>query len=548
MKPCPRGLKVVAWGYRSNEVASLGNVYEYDTKVRIVKVRPDMEQMQVPEMVSLGIHFEGVCLPHVDTRDAETLADGVKFRMGKAMPERREGFLDELKKTTSEWVTMKMQQLPHDADASFDTWIEGTNYSKTRKEELRKIYEEVIFPLERDKGELKNFKVKLFAKDETYVDFKHARGIYAREDVAKVYFGPWFKMIENEIYKDPTFIKHIPVSERGAYIYDRLYRDGQVYVQTDYSSYESHFDLDLMEHCEFILYDYMLQKVDGGPSVLKTMREVLQGENRVKNRRLTATVEACRMSGEMNTSLGNGFSNYMLMLNECNRMKVECVGVVEGDDGLFVFRPDQKPSTSDFTVNGCIIKLEVFEKISHASFCGLLFDECDMQIVADVRKLMAGLGWSTKQYVRAKKSKHMALIRCKAISMLVQYPACPMVAELSRAIVRLTNHVDVRSVVEGIQDNWTREKLIYGLKNFKHNINEEVGLGTRLLVFDLWGFDLELQSRLEKEFSQLTELRPISTDGYRELFPSSWSTYWDNYVDEVDDSNLLSRHYMQRII
>lgn len=539
----------MAFGYRSSEVASLGRVTEYDEKrVDIIHVRPDIEQMQVPEMVSLGMHIKGICLPHVDTRHPETLRDGVAFRMGKIMPQREDGFLESLRKTVSGWVSKEMVPLAHDTDVSFETWIEGTNYDLSRKNELRKINEEVIEPLERINGGLKYFIVKLFSKDETYVDFKHARGIYARDDVAKVFFGPWFKVIENELYKKPTFIKHVPVSERGEYIYERLYREGEVYVQTDYSSYEAHFDKDLMANCEFILYDWMLSGIDGSSRILETMNEVLRGSNRVFNKNVICHVLACRMSGEMNTSLGNGFSNYMLMLNQCERLGQECVGVVEGDDGLFVFPKNSKPSTEDFTRSGCIIKLEVFEKISHASFCGLLFDENDRQIIADIRKIMVGLSWSSKQYVGAKQTKLKSLLRCKAMSMLVQYPSCPVIAEMSRCIIRLTKHIDVRKVlISNKMGLYDRERLEYGVKNFRHNMNASIGLGTRLLVEELWGFTLETQFRLEEKFANMQSIEEVCIDELHDLFPDSWKRYWDSHVEEIDVTWNLRQAYTQRL-
>lgn len=542
-------MRVIAYGYRSFEVKQLGNIETWDAKVKILNVRYPHERVQMPEMVSLGFHLDGICAPHVDTRDPDTLRDGVCFRMGKEMPDRRPGFLKELKQTTLEWLRENLSPLDCNSDSSFETWLEGTSYDLTRKQELRKIHEDVIVPLERKGGKLKHFIIKLFAKDEQYVAFKHARGIYARDDIAKVYFGPWFKMIENKLYENPTFIKHIPVAQRAEYIYERLYREGSVYVQTDYSSYEAHFDKPLMEHCEFQLYDYMLSTVDGSAEVLSTMRTVLTGTNRVFNKNLDCLVKACRMSGEMNTSLGNGFSNYMLMLNQCNLMGLQCVGVVEGDDGLFVFPSSSKPCTEDFTSSGCIIKLEVFDKISHASFCGLLFDEEDRQIVADIRKLMATIGWSSKQYVGANKKTHLALLRCKAMSMIVQYPSCPVVAAMARSIIRLTRHISVRKIVDKSRfDLYTRDKLLYGIANFKHNLNAEIGLGTRLLVDELWGFSLELQFRLEKYFDSLVEIGPIPTELFQDLFPRDWITYYENFVVEQSQQLDVNRTYVDQYV
>lgn len=542
-------LKIVAYGYRSKEVSKLGYVEVWDPKVKVVHLRHPHERVQIPEMVSLGMHFEGVCLPTVDTRDPDTLRDGVCFRMGKTLPDRRGDFLSEINLTTRTWLKDNFTPLAIDSDYSFETWLAGTNYDLTRKKELTEIHENIICPLERKGKNLKHFIVKLFAKAESYVDFKHARGIYARDDIAKVYFGPWFKLIENELYKDPTFIKHVPTSERGDYIYNRLFQEGNVYVQTDYSSYEAHFDADLMSNCEFLLYQHALEKIPGSEMPLAIMREVLMGKNRIFNKYIDVLVKASRMSGEMNTSLGNGFSNYMLMYNQCRRLRLPCIGVVEGDDGLFTFPINSKPATADFDSCGCLIKLEVFDKISHASFCGLLFDEEDRQIVADVRKIMASLSWSSKQYVSASKSTHLALLRCKAMSMLVQYPSCPIVASMSRAIIRLTKHISIKKVIDRNRfDLYTRDKLMYGVANFKHNLNAPIGLGTRLLVEQLWGFTIELQLKLEKKFDQMVTIEPICTDEFIDLFPLSWREYSDNYVVQLVSGENPNTEYTDRYV
>ena len=253
---------------------------------------------------------------------------------------------------------------------------------------MREVHEKVIKPLSHlSKRKRKYFIVKLFAKDEVYVDFKHAGGIYARDDVAKCYFGPYFKRIEDELYKHPSFIKHVPVSERAKYISEMLDRPGGVFIQTDYSSYESHFSPEMMKSCEFVLYEYMYSKTPGGNGAVGVMKKVLAGVNPIENRYFNCAILACRMSGEMNTSLGNSFSNLMLYSFVASKLDLEPVGVVEGDDGLFLAYPDKAPTTEMFTEMGCIIKLNQFKHLSEASFCGLLFDEVDKQIITDPVKV-----------------------------------------------------------------------------------------------------------------------------------------------------------------
>ncbi len=87
------------------------------------------------------------------------------------------------------------------------------------------------------------------------------------------------------------------------------------------------------------------------------------------------------MSGEMNTSLGNGFSNLMFMLYACEIQGIECDGIVEGDDGAFALslKPGQKFDESIFAEMGLTIKLEKHTDLMSMSFCGILCAEEAMQ-------------------------------------------------------------------------------------------------------------------------------------------------------------------------
>lgn len=498
------------------------------------------------EKVSLGFHYEGATLPHVACDDPGTLKDGVMGRMGKLMPTPYAGYYDELKLVTQAFCNSFLEPLRSDTDVSFENWLEHTNYNERRKEELRKCYEEVINPLEKlGTKKQKYFLVKLFAKDESYVEFKHARGIYARDDVAKCFFGPYFKCIENVVYEYEAFIKHVPVADRANYIYDLLYRIGGKYVQTDYSSFECHFDRRRMQSCEFVMYKHMMQYLPTGNFVLRVMTKILCGINIVQNKMFFFSVAARRMSGEMCTSLGNGFSNLMMYYHQCWKLGLLKIqfpffiddprrivpGVVEGDDGLFSHPLSGKvPSTESFTSCGCLIKLVVFTEISAASFCGLLFDEDAREVVADIRKIMCEFGWTSKQYSSAKVNKLKGLLRCKAMSFICQYPSCPVVAAMCRAALRLTRGYDVRHLVYAKHnDEYTRERIRYGLSNYKDFMNRSIHPRTRLLVQELFGLTVAEQLDLENMFDSMIELRPWTYGPLLDILPESWFVYYENY-------------------
>jgi len=494
---------------------------------------------------SLGCHTRGTLEPHADPSDPNTLADGVRERMGKEPPPctvDEAKFLLGLRTYTLKWIrTRGIQRLSWDADTDFETWLSMTHYPEYRKEALRKYKDEITDLLATNNhGALIRFQISLFMKDEFYTKYNQARGIYARSDDAKITFGPWFKMIETIIYQEPEFIKHVPVRDRPAYIYNMLFGPGASYVATDYSRYERHFTAKIMENCEFVLYDYMLGSVQGGAEVLELMREVLTGQNVIYNKYLSAKINARRMSGEMNTSLGNGFSNLMFMGYVCEQMGLGVCGVVEGDDGLFAFTGRQ-PSTKDFSQYGFDIKLEVYNEISKASFCGNLFDETDKSIITDPYDVLSIFGWTTARYLKSKRNKLNLLLKSKALSLAHQYPGCPILGSLAQYALRVTRSYDISGFNKNRRDicQWERDSNQEAI-NYRNRIGRDEGLyqapgmGTRLLFEELYDINVSTQLMIEEYLDGLDSLQVLDIPLVSNYVPSDWDHYYRSYVNEYD--------------
>jgi hypothetical protein len=254
-------------------------------------------------------------------------------------------------------------------------------------------------------------------------------------------------------------------------------------------------------------------------------------------------VDATRMSGEMCTSLGNGFSNLMLMQFVCEEAGCrEVLGVVEGDDGLFTMI-GTPPTEEDFARMGLFIKMEVHDTISTASFCGIVFDPTDRINVTDPRKVLTNFGWAQRQYARARSSKLVALLRCKALSISFQYPGCPVVASLGRYGVRVTPHVSLRMRKyinrKGYYDSYTREKVLAAMQ--AGNIpRREPPRNTRLLVEKLYGISIEIQISLEDYFDSLKAIQPLDHWSFPVILPQLWYEHAARYSFASDrlDVNL----------
>lgn len=545
----------LALGYRASERLPQTEI-ELCGTFKLFQRENNERQQRPPVARSLETYLKNVLEPHADDSDPNTLADGVKARMGRkpkpVLKGTREQFLSEIKAfVRKELVNLGLKPLEYMYDTTFESWLENTHYPKWRKDELVKYKEEITNLLERNEhGQLVRFVIKLFMKDEFYVDYKPARGIYARDDAAKIFFGPWFKAIENQVYSLPDFIKHVPVRQRPKYIYERLYRPGGVYVATDYSKFENHFTKDLMDSVEFVLYDYMLSGVCGGKEVLSIMREVLQGDNKIYNKFLKAIIQARRMSGEMNTSLGNGFSNLMFMKFICHKLDLECCGVVEGDDGLFVF-VGGAPTTQDFVDYGFDIKLATFTEISKASFCGNLFDETDLSIITCPYDVLSTFGWTTRRYSRANKNTLRLLLKSKALSLAHQYPGCPILGNFSQYVLRCLRSYDIKGFNERRRDlsMWEREQLneaiLFKGRGLDEDLYQEPKIGTRLLFEELYGITVETQLMIERSLDQLTTLTALEIPLISEYAPAAWKDYYSTYVIELKpDEKQCTSYYV----
>jgi len=486
-------------------------------------IRPVDLDLRPVVQVSLGCHIKGAAMPHACPQDTDTMKAGTRKRVSIKPPPPDKIKFSGLKPFVLRWLKKHLTPLSPDTDTSVETWLKECPYPMYRKQELLKLFLEVLDP-----ADPRYTKVKSFMKDEVYPTYKHARAINSRHDYFKCRVGPIFKAIEKVIYANPHFIKHVPVKDRANYIFNMLFVPGAKYIATDYTAFESLFTKELMESCEFLLYDYMTQKLPCHDEFMQLCRTILAGENECYFRDFKITVPATRMSGEMCTSLGNGFSNLMLMLYVLESTGCTDVdGVVEGDDGLFRFR-GRIPTQAEFEALGLRLKMEVHDSLETASFCGLVFDLEDKLVVTDPLEVLMSFGWTTRRYARSSNSTLKILLRAKSLSLAYQYPGCPIIQSLAKYGLRCTRGIQIGRVLEGSGLNmWEREQLQEAVRH--GHCFREVPTGTRHLVERLYGITVEQQRSLEKYLDSLEELMPLDLGALDMLFKPDWTHYFNSY-------------------
>lgn len=441
------------------------------------------------------------------------------------------------------WLKKNLEPLKPETDVSVLHWLAEANYPQWRKEQLADIHAST-------EGDVwsnpKLRRCKSFMKDEFYAQYKHARAINARTDEFKCIVGPIFHEIEKSVFQHPAFIKKVPVDMRPDYIYDRVFRQGSTYIATDYTSFEALFTRQLMIAVEQELYAYMTSALPEHVDFMRICDDVLAGRNKCCFRDFVVEIDATRMSGEMCTSLGNGFSNLMFMEFLCEEVgSTDAIGVVEGDDGLYRVE-GPCPTIEDFASLGLVIKLDHHDQLETASFCGLVFDLEDRINVTDPIQALAKFGWTSGSYAGARQNKLNALLRAKAMSLKHQFNGCPILDALANYGLRITNNVSQRDVFKYATRSaevgwWDRMKLA-AIRKWDRIPHREVGDRTRLLVEQLYNIPIEMQLTIEAYLDSLTENQPLNLSVLIDLAHEDWRSYWNAYVlRPADDEALKSR-------
>lgn len=229
------------------------------------------------------------------------------------------------------------------------------------------------------------------------------------------------------------------------------------------------------------------------------------------------------MSGDMCTSLGNGFTNLMSMyyLSYLKSGKLP-QGVVEGDDGLFEFESESMiPTSEEFARLGFTIKMEKFENIGDAGFCGNIFDESCLSNVSDPRELLCKFGWSSSRIACGSGKKRLELLKAKALSLLFELPSCPIVKSLARWALRNTKKLRYR--FENGKD-WWEQQVWNGIVSgdVERLLELPIPYANRLLVDRKFGISPARQLELEAWFDAQDTLHPIPLHVVWDLMDPVW--------------------------
>lgn len=486
---------------------------------------------------SLGISIKGACPVFPDFGDNVSFKAGFYYRVARGTPIPDKLALRSLTKFLRfDLKTLGVSQMS-DEDVSYSYWRSDINFPETRKLEFDAAFEQVN---NKQITKRKYLLVTGFCKEEEYKgEPKYPRIINARSDYFKVDCGPFFRQLEKMVFCLEQFIKKIPNKDRAKYIMEKVFQEGGIYICTDYTSYESGFRKEVMEAVEYEVYHYIGR---GHPEFREFWEKikVLKHVNRIQYKSFQADVPATRMSGEMNTSLGNGIFNLFAFRFACFISGSKTRGVVEGDDGLNWV--DKEPNEQIFEKLGMLIKYEKHENIGDASFCGQVFDPVALQVVRDPIQTMIKMGWSTRQYLKSNQITKLALLRSRALSGLYENPGCPILNVWNLRILQLT---DKKNVIERVRKLEELERDTYVRdKNKQRNdfmeskgyvdIFEEPAWQTRFLVERRYGISVAEQLYIENEIREMDQMGEVDLPFIDKYFTKSNKLMYEEYRNSVE--------------
>lgn len=528
--------RLYSYGYRSHEVLPR-LTDDVDPTFSVIQAELTTATSRNPMAASLGTHYVGGACPLPDITHVPSAVFGVTKRIACKMPDVDMDLYHEFLLFV---VKIFVEQFSHcilnpSDDISVESWLRDAPYTNKRKAMLQDISEK------RSECKPGDLFVMCHVKHEPYIVYKHFRGIYSRSDFFKTQIGPVCSLIGKKMFTHPSFIKTVPVADRPEFLINRYSVPGAKMAANDFTSFESMFK-PLQMVVELLFFFFCTQFLDKSGYWNKMMLKIKMGKNKLVFKRWMAWLTAKRYSGEMDTSSMNGLFNLLLILfmNFKSGETHTIPPTVEGDDSLNLFF-----GKLDHTILirlGAKAKLEYFDDVFSASFCGMVFSSETPQIITDPIKALLTFGYSNNFYLKSSDYKLKVLLRSKSLSMLHTFPGCPVLNKLAAYGLRVTSEVsnrDVHSYVMNIPDGFNREKLLESISS--KSIFQSPTHQTRLLMEEKFGLDTGCQVEIERYLDSLVELQPLSHPLIDDLLSQDQLHYYENYCHStpISDYNFL---------
>lgn len=492
---------------------------------------------------------------------------------------------------------IKTFRFPEEMLLSEAEGIESRDVPEWRKEQLREQSEEYYGTLLtrlnlQDSPERRKFLLKwkldtiaIFTKDENYPKYKSSRNIAPYHDVLKNLNRPFVVMFERVIegkdFEIAGIGDHKTPDEKVDWMMDNLTEEGMIQIANDFTAMERHHNREAINRFADILTN-AFGSYKAWPEWSRTFVQ-MHTRRKFQTRHYRGTLNDVLGSGsdwtkDINTFLNKWYMEFMSCvlnyieghsnwqrtivqdmmkddfkwqgrrgiwsafksvvppkwLNEhVGTIMDESTVIYCGDDSAGQWR-GRVPTNQELSLIGGVMKFEC-DVYQPQSFCQLVVDPDARQLIVDPAKIVVTFGWINHKYARSRKSKKMTLLRSKALSYAYQYPACPIVSALAKAVMKDTAGYDVRHINEYRRDidNYKRKLYIEASKIDHTNVFKEIKWQTRLLFEEQFGITVKQQNDIEKQLDSGVSITDIDWSAL--IIDESNYHCWDQYVVEAGE-------------
>jgi len=448
-------------------------------------------------------------------------------------------------------------------------WLYDSNMREVDRQTYIREYDDIIGKLKRSRRDKLNprdvrfWTTATFGKDEFYpcdqdptaetdgLQFKYSRNIQPRTKKANMILGPIMHAIEKYLFHDssdyakpnplnPEFVKCFSTQDKAKYLAQVFSGDSSVYG-TDASAFECQMrnyvllnsELPMLRAhlstSEFENADYVITWLYHN---IFSVASPTGQRGRLSNCDLPILDMRC--SGDMMTSLGNGWNNLMF-LKFCfsrysNTHPSNIRVVVEGDDGLVASSAELEGIKDTFEKLGLSYKFDRYTNVQEAKFCQLTFN-AGGELFREALGPILRSGWLPMKYRFANRNTRLALLRLRALSYIHQYPNAPIICVWAKRVLDLTAVAETRlkRLVQSESNMYLREQMDLTLHS---NLPLDAGVvheQMRLPYMHNYGVSIADQVGLERQLAAMC-LGPFESPILERNCPRIWSFYALNYV------------------
>jgi len=360
----------------------------------------------------------------------------------------------------------------------------------------------------------------LFCKDDLEMGRpeKAARAIQYRHPVFALEQGKFTKPIEKWFYhlRDEfgTLIvgKADPFTIAGELVNKSKHFADPVYLMLDASKFDSCVDIKWLQICLSIYLKLFPKRFHRTINFIWKKTFINRGSTR---KGLKYRTHGTRMSGDMDTGLGNSIIMYLMLTSYLQNHRIRHSLLVNGDDSLVVIARADLQKAKDisiFTTFGFNMKFEVAQTIQQAEFCQsrLIFSDYGPTMARKPARIMGRTSWTTRDYgVKNTRSFVNTLGLCERAASF----GVPIASTMATKMINVAN--THRTVT---LKPWLAEHYLTMKKPWKIG-HPKISLETRLSFYDAW--DIEPQDQIDIENSIRVNLlltrHPRHVEEYDEL-------------------------------